>query len=209
MKYIKLKILLACAVSFLLASCGGKTVTETIGGKISGLSSGATLQLILQNNSGDNFTAKGSGTFTFATPIDVGSTYDVTVYQQPTGETCVVENPVGTVEQSIGNVDSVVVICTPTLSASNEVSGTVSPVSVSGFTSGKSVILTNNGTESITVNGTSSGSAVNFSFPTPLAIGATYNVQVYSATGTTCTATNNTGTIQATVTQTPVTITCT
>ncbi|MDR3481306.1 MAG: hypothetical protein P4L91_11420 [Burkholderiaceae bacterium] len=201
MKYIKLKILLACAVSFLLASCGGKTVTETIGGRISGLSSGTTLPLILQNNSGDNFTANGNETFTFATPIDVGSTYDVTVYQQPTGETCVVENPTGTVEQSIGNVDSVVVICTPALSAANEVFGTVT-----GLASGSSITLSINGIDPIVVYGASSGNAVSFNF-LPLATGTEYSVEVSSKpTGVTCTLSNNAGTIPTT---TAVVVSCT
>ena len=83
--------------------------TYTIGGTITGLTSGS---LILQNNSGDAITISAnanSSTFVFATPMVIGATYSVTVGTQPTGFICSVTNGTGTVVSSI--VTSVVVTC--------------------------------------------------------------------------------------------------
>jgi 6-phosphogluconolactonase (cycloisomerase 2 family) len=66
------------------------TNTYTVGGTITGLpdpSSGANLNLVLQNNLGDNITiaptANSPVAFNFATPIPSGSAYSVTVLSQP------------------------------------------------------------------------------------------------------------------------------
>ena len=68
---------------------------------------------------------------------------------------------------------------------------------------------TDNGTDSVTVTGTSA-SMVSFIFPTPLAVGTAYQVVVSSTSGPTCTIVNNTGngTIEQTGAPTPVTVTC-
>jgi hypothetical protein len=192
MKYIKLKTLLVCVVSFLLSSCGGKTVTETVGGTISGLSSNLAVKLVLQNNGGDNLTPTGNGTFAFATAINVGSAYYVTVSTQPSGETCVVENPVGVVEQSIGSVNSVVVVCSVTLSVANDITG-----QVNNLTSGGQLTLLNNGTQSYLITGTGVAKQ-EFSFSLPQALNSTYSVVVQTnPTGQTCTLVNAAGTVTA------------
>jgi hypothetical protein len=85
---------------FTLAGCGGgggsgdssSAETEaasagsfTVSGTVSGLSSGASL--VVQNNAGDDLTLTSDGStfsFTFATAVTNGSTYDVTVLTQPT-----------------------------------------------------------------------------------------------------------------------------
>jgi len=201
MKYINLKALLACVVSVAaLAGCGGK-INATIGGSVSGLSGGANV--VLQDNGGDNLTVSSNGSFTFATQIEAGSTYNVTVLTQPVGETCSVENAYGTVEQSIGDVNSVAVICNANISASNEVLGTVT-----GLTGSQSVTLTNNGTDSKTITGNATGALQTFVFTTPLAAGQTYNVQIASASGATCTLANNIGTIPTSGSITQVAVTC-
>ena len=87
MKYIKLKVLLTCAVALLLTSCGGK-INATIGGTVTGLSGNTSL--VLQDNGGDNLTVSKNGGFTFASQIEAGSVYDVTILTQPLGETCFV-----------------------------------------------------------------------------------------------------------------------
>ena len=56
----------------------------TIGGTVSGLSG----TVILQNNGVDNYSTSTNGSFTFVTDINDGSTYNVTVFTQPTGQTC-------------------------------------------------------------------------------------------------------------------------
>ena len=190
MKHIKLKVLLICAAALLLSSCGGGKITGSIGGTVTGLSGGTSL--VLQDNGGDNLTVRANGTFAFPTQIQAGSTYVVTILTPPIGETCVVENSYGTVQQSIGNVNSIVVVCNVTISAANDVTG-----QVNGLKSGNQVKLSNNGTDSYTVTGTGAAMMV-FAFPTPLGLGAAYNVAVQTnPSGQTCTVTNGVGTITA------------
>jgi hypothetical protein len=80
----------------------------TIGGTVTGLTGTG---LVLQNNAGDDLTVAANGTFTFATSIDSGAAYAVTVQTQPSGpsQTCSVTGDSGTVGG--GNVTSVVVNC--------------------------------------------------------------------------------------------------
>lgn len=87
----------------------GSTTTYTIGGTVSGLAGSG---LVLQQNGGDNLAVGADGTFTFATPIDDGANYSVTVFAQPgnPAQTCTVENGSGIVAGA--NVDSVAVSCT-------------------------------------------------------------------------------------------------
>ena len=79
----------------------------TIGGSVSGLDSGKTV--VLQNNAGDSLTRNANGVFSFSTAINAGSTYDVTVSTQPTGQTCTLTNGSGT---AMANVTNVTVTCT-------------------------------------------------------------------------------------------------
>jgi len=81
--------------------------TFTIGGTVSGLNSGTSVTLL--DNSGDSLTVSANGAFTFKTPIASGSTYNVTVGTEPTGETCTVTNGSGTVGSA--NVTNVAVAC--------------------------------------------------------------------------------------------------
>ena len=187
MKHTKLKVLLTCAAALLLSSCGGK-ITGSIGGTVTGLSGGTTV--VLQNNGGDNLTVNANGTFAFATQIEAGSTYSVTILTQPLGETCSVQNPVGIVQQSIGNVSSVVVVCNVNISAANDVTG-----QVNGLNVGNTVKLVNNGTDTYSVTASAAGTTV-FAFDQPLALGATYSVAVSAnPSGQTCTLINGAGTI--------------
>jgi 6-phosphogluconolactonase (cycloisomerase 2 family) len=81
------------------------TNTYTVAGVVTGLpdpSSGANLNLVLQNNLGDNITIAPSANspvaFTFATPIPSGSPYSVTVLSQPGAAT--LTNSSGVVTQT-------------------------------------------------------------------------------------------------------------
>jgi uncharacterized repeat protein (TIGR01451 family) len=83
----------------------------TIGGTVSGLSAGNSL--VLRNNDGDDLAINADGTFTFPTALDDGSSFDVTVFAQPTSpnEFCTVANGSGAV--SGGAVTTVAVTCIP------------------------------------------------------------------------------------------------
>jgi hypothetical protein len=78
--------------------------TYTIGGSVTGESSG----LVLQDNGGDNLAVSGTS-FTFPTPLPSGATYAVTVAKQP-GQSCAVSNGTGTVASA--DVTDVSVTCT-------------------------------------------------------------------------------------------------
>jgi hypothetical protein len=107
--------LLFILTSLILSACGGgssstSTTTYTIGGTISGLTSGS---VVLQNNGGDALTiSANSTTFTFATALANSATYAVTVGTQPSGLTCSVSNSTGTVAST--NVTNVAISCAPT-----------------------------------------------------------------------------------------------
>jgi sugar lactone lactonase YvrE len=80
--------------------------TYTIGGTVSGLTESG---LTLDDNGGDTLTvATGATTFTFATALASGATYDVTVATQPLGENCTATANTGTAS---ANVTSVAIAC--------------------------------------------------------------------------------------------------
>jgi len=84
------------------------TDTFTVGGTITGLVGTGTLL----NNGGDAFAMVANGSFTFATPLKPGQTYNVTVSTQPATVTCLVTNGSGTLGSQLGgNTTTVVVTC--------------------------------------------------------------------------------------------------
>ena len=86
---------------------GGGAQTYSIGGTTSGLASGTSV--VLQNNSGDDLTVSGNGSFGFATKLANNASYNVTVKTQPTGQTCTVNSGAGNV--SGADVTIVTVSC--------------------------------------------------------------------------------------------------
>jgi len=184
-------------ISFALAACsglpggsgsggsggsGGGTGTGpfTVGGTVSGLAAGASLTL--QNNGADNLTVSANGTFTFHTAIVANKPYFVTVSQSPTTppQTCTVSSNSGTAS---ANVTAVVVTCTTGTQAVG--------VTVAGL-SGTGLVL-QNGTEFLTITGTTTTSQ----FKTAIPYGQTYNVTVSvqpTSPAQTCTVTNGSGT---------------
>lgn len=152
----------------------------TIGGTVSGLTTGASVTLL--DNGANSLAVTLNGKFTFTTTIASGSTYNVTVGTQPTGETCTVTGGSGTVVAA--NVTTVKVVCAS--SSTFTIGGTLS-----GLNTGSSVTLLDNGSDSVTV--TANGA---FTFKTKLATGAAYKVTVGTQpTGETCTVTNGSGTV--------------
>ncbi len=188
-------------ISVVFAACSGLPKSTTGGGggpyTISVTVSGLTgTGLVLLDNNTDKLTITGNGTLPFATTIAKNGTYAVTVQTQPTNpaQTCAV-NPStgsGTVTANV----TVTVTCT-----TNPVSATIGGM-VSGLVNNTSVILQNNGGDSLTV--TANGS---FTFKTPVTGTDVYKVTVLTQPvnpNQICTVTNGSGTASANVTNVAV-----
>jgi hypothetical protein len=175
-------------VTNVLVTCA--PVTYSIGGTVSGLSSGASV--VLLDNGTNALAVSANGPFTFATPLAFGASYTVTVGTQPAGELCQVAN--GGPATVSANVTNVLVAC---VVVTHTIGGTVS-----GLNSGASVVLLDNGTNALTVSADGS-----FTFTTPLATGATYTVTVGTQpAGETCQVANGgPGVVSADVTNVAVT----
>src|SRR5471032_362832 len=96
-----------------LLACGGTSNNSsgqaafTVGGTVSGLSSGASV--VLLDNGADPLTISANGGFTFASELASGASFLVTVGTQPAGETCTVAS--GGPAAILANLTGVVVIC--------------------------------------------------------------------------------------------------
>ncbi len=168
-----------------LISCGGGSssssssdpmdtgaVTYSIGGSLSGLIG----TIVLQNNGGDNLTLNTNGSFIFGTEIEGGQSYNVTIASQPVGQVCSVNNASGNVSADVSNVG--VTCVTNNYTISGTVTGLIG-----------SVVLENNGTDSVTV--TSDGS---FTFSAEVAHGDTYDITVTTQpSGLVCSVSNGQG----------------
>ncbi len=86
-------------------ACFQTNAFYTLGGTISGLAG----TVVVQNGGTDSLSASADGSFTFATVVADGSTYEVTVRTQPEGQTCTVSNGTGIVAGA--NVTGVSVAC--------------------------------------------------------------------------------------------------
>ncbi len=81
------------------------TTSYTIGGTVSGLTSGQTATLELNGNTANTVSLSSTSTsFTFSTGVPAGQSYAVTVATQPSGETCTVSNGSGTANADVSNV---------------------------------------------------------------------------------------------------------
>jgi YVTN family beta-propeller protein len=76
-----------CTVTF-----SANLTTYTVGGTISGLDTDSGLEVVLQNNGGDDLTRDSNGVFTFTTELEDEDVYAVTISTQPNGQTCHVES---------------------------------------------------------------------------------------------------------------------
>lgn len=175
-------VVFAANVTTVVVTCSA--ITYTIGGSISGLTATG---LVLQNNGGDNRSiGSGASVFTFATAIASSAGYSVTVLTQPTGLTCTVSAPSGTV--AAANVTSVSVACSV---STYSIGGTISGLTGSGL------VLQNNGGDNLTA------APGGYAFATKLAHGSTYNVTVLTqptSPAQICTVANASGTATAAVT---------
>lgn len=115
------------------------TVNATVGGSLSGLSG----TLVIQNNGGDNLTLSTNGTFIFPTALGSGSSYSVSILNQPIGQFCSVTNGSGSItSSSISSVSISCVIPTWASTIQNGASG--------GVTIGKSVAVDSSGNTYVT-----------------------------------------------------------
>ena len=137
------------------------TGSFSVGGTVSGLSGSG---LTLRNNGGDDLPIASNGSFTFATELASGSSFEVSVAAHPASptQTCTVADAAGTIAAT--DVRTVKVSC-----ATNKytIRGTVSGLQ------GKDFVLQNNGADDVGVQ-TDGG----FAFPTQIPSGAAYSVTV-------------------------------
>jgi trimeric autotransporter adhesin len=138
--------------------------------------------LVLQNNGGDDLeVAAGAAKAVFATRVESGKSYAVTIKSQPADQVCTVAGGVG--EVAAGDIVSVTVNCSTT----HPVGGNVLGLSGSGL------VLQNNAGDDLPINMNGQ-----FAFRAPLASGARYVVTTKSQPTNpweTCRVTNGSGSV--------------
>jgi large repetitive protein len=160
---------------------GGGAKSYSVGGTVSGLTGSG---LTLLDGAGHQLALTASGSFTFPTALDPGTSVAVSVSHQPATptQTCTVTG--GTIAALTADVTNVVVACTTN---KYSVGGTVSGLTGSGL-----VLQDNSGDDlAITANGI-------FTFGTSVASGATYTVSVKTQPSTptqTCQVSGGSGTV--------------
>ena len=175
-------------ISNVVVTCSNRTFH--VGGTISGLTASG---LVLANGTDTLSVPAGASSFTMPTGVAYGSSYTVTVADQPTGLTCNVTDGTGTIGTNA--VTNIAVKCTD---QPLTVGG-----SISGLGSATGLVLVN-GTDSYTVP----ASATSFTLDAPQSPGSTYAVRVQSQpAGKTCSASDGPGTMP-THDVTDVSITC-
>jgi hypothetical protein len=181
-----------------VAGCGGDKSTPTVaatytaGGTVTGLTGTG---LVLQNNGGDNLSVSAKiSSFTFPTAVASGGAYSVTVFIQPAGQVCTVNNGSGT---STANVSTVSVVCNQAYSIGG---------SILGLT-GTGLVLQDNGGDNLTLSANATSFAFTFDGPIPTG-GAIYSITVLSNPASqACTVANNSGAATASVAN--VNVSCT
>jgi uncharacterized repeat protein (TIGR03803 family) len=169
------------SVTGIVITCS-PAVYYTVGGTLTGLSSGGRLTLEDSIGTGlDTLTVTANGPFTFATPIrGLIDSYSVGVDTQPTGQLCAVTNNEALHTQITGNVTNVQVTCGDTVGGS-----------LTGLRSGGRITLLDNGGDSLVV--TANGA---FTFPSGVAAGQPYAVTVGTQpTGEYCSVTSGNGSV--------------
>ncbi len=174
------------SLAMALSGCGGGGGSNSsgvpsfwLGGTLAGLASGR--QMTLLTGAGTQASLKANGNFRLPDALPQGTKYNLTVLEQPLGQTCVVSNG----SDAVGikaDVSNITIVC-----ADNPTSlGGV----VSGLPAGGSLTLANGPDSSVTV--TANGVYV---LPIRLASGASYEVKVLSQPqGVQCVVSNASGT---------------
>jgi N-acetylneuraminic acid mutarotase len=171
-----------CSAGLMLAACGSSSNSAstpiTVGGTVTGLTPGASIELT--NNGGAAVALTANGSFTFSDGLEIGASYDVTIAQQPTGESCKVSNGTGTVGAAVANI---LITCTA--------NGYTISGSLAGLLSGQSLIIQDNGADSATLSANG-----NFTFSSSVSSGSNYAVTILTQpAGQSCAVTNGSGTV--------------
>lgn len=162
-------------LSFLLCGCHYRPSLE--GYAVSGLVSGLSGTVILQNNGAEDLAMEEDGEFEFDTLLNDGDAYEVSVLEHPSGQTCSIAGGVG--EISGGDVNDVQVTCSEFAYSIG-----ITVVGISG-----SAILQNNDGDDLIVSEEGS-----YTFSTEIADGSPYSVTVLTQPDAqTCYVTDGTG----------------
>ncbi|XDD53340.1 LamG-like jellyroll fold domain-containing protein [Leptospira sp. WS4.C2] len=94
-------------LTFLRFFSGPQFTGHSIGGAVSGLTSGTSVTLT--NNNQESITVSADGNFTFPTKLSSGQSYDISLVTNGSGLTCTIANAQGVVQSS--NVTNVSVTC--------------------------------------------------------------------------------------------------
>jgi hypothetical protein len=149
--------------------------TYSVGGSVNGLLG----SLSLQNNGADDLTLSTDGPFAFASELDDGADYDVTVSNQPAGQTCTVNNGAGTVSGADVTDVSVDCVSEGTWRVGGVVSGLIG-TAVLQLNGDNNLLIAKNGV---------------FAFGPAFADGASYAITVLQQpAGQTCAISNGSGT---------------
>jgi hypothetical protein len=190
-----LRLVAASSLMILVAGCGGSgnNTSVNLSGTITGLNAAG---LVLSNGISIAAVAAGANTFVFPSRVLIGSNYAVVVSALPATLICTVANGVGYAKDA-SDITNVTVTCVPR----NLLGGTVT-----GLT-GAGLVLTNGSDQVPALTGDASGNAI-FTFPTPVADGATYGAAILTQpAGQTCTVANGTAVMGA-APVTNVTVSC-
>ncbi|ABF39769.1 hypothetical protein Acid345_0764 [Candidatus Koribacter versatilis Ellin345] len=168
----------------------------SVGGQVLGLTGTG---LVLQDNAGNDLTVSaGAASYAFVfsgTIPDGGVPYSITVFSNPSGQSCTVSNAVGTATADVANAD---VTCTTISGTTFTVGGTVS-----GLSAGTLILqdsLGVNNTDLLPLSGNGS-----FIFVNPVGSGEDFNVSVFSQPATrNCSVSNGAGIATANVTNVSV-----
>jgi hypothetical protein len=215
MKAGYLRGLLAAASALLLASCGGYTGVS-IGGTVTWLdqngqpatvAAGATPDSVILNTNGMSVTVAQTtngtaASYTFPGQVQINSTFNVTVQQQPIKYTCTMGNANGNIGATgtVGgqNINYISTTCNRNTYA---LSGTVNNLTGAG-------LVLANGSDTVTVSPSSPVAPVIFTFPKTIVDGGTYSVAVLTQpSGQTCTVSNGIG-VMPTAAVTTVVVNC-
>jgi uncharacterized repeat protein (TIGR02543 family) len=163
---------------------GSNATTHLLAGDVTGLAGSG---LVLFNNGGDALPISANGPFVFDPAYVEGTTYAVTVGEQPVGQTCSVSDPA--TGELAADVTSLEVSCSTNGGvALRSVGGTLS-----GLQDGSVVLSLNDGFDDLTLS-----TDGNFTFPTALTEGSEYAVTVTTQPeGQLCLVTNGTDTLGA------------
>jgi len=161
-----------------------------------GLSDGV-IELSLNGNTPIEV-AGGDSTFTFPNTVTFGDTYEVTIAQQPVGQTCVLEGGTGRVTTGFGttagDISDVTVTCTGN---EHTISGSVSGLDGSAFTDTVSVTISNSNGDVVEITEGSSS----FTLPSTVTFGEDYSISVSEQpNGYQCSVINGDGTVNGDVT---------